>query len=134
MGGSFCVRINDCNSSFFKAGKGLKQGDPSSPVLFNFVADVFTKMLCKAASNGMIRGFLPQIIHGGVISLQYVDDTILFLENNINFARNLKWFLACFEYMSGLRINYHKTDLMTVHVNPEDARATAQVLDRKSVV
>ena len=29
--------------------------------------------------------------------------------------------------MSRLRINYHKTDLMTVHVNPEDARAAAQV-------
>ena len=76
VGGSFCVRINDFNSSFFKAGKGLKQGDPSSPILFNFVADVFTKMLCKAASNGLIRGLLPQVVPGGVISLQYADDTI----------------------------------------------------------
>ena len=62
-----------------------------------------------------------------IVSLQYADDTILFLENRLHFARNLKWFLACFEYMSGLRINYHKTDLMTIHVEPEEARACAQV-------
>ena len=58
-GGSFCVRINDHNSSYFKAGKGLKQGDPSSPILFNLVADVFSKILFKAAGLGSLRGFLP---------------------------------------------------------------------------
>ena len=125
-GGSFCVRVNDFNSAFFKARKGLKQGDPSSPILFNFVDDVFTKMLYKAAGRGLIRGLLPQVVPGGVISLQYADDTILFLENNEIFARNLKWFLSCFEGMSGMRINYHKSDLMTINVDSAQAVVFAQ--------
>jgi hypothetical protein len=79
VGASFCVRINDENGPFFKAGKGLKQGDPSSPILFNLVADVFSKMLSKAVAARLIRGLLPQVVPGGVISLQYADDTILFL-------------------------------------------------------
>ena len=42
---SFCVRINDKNDLGFVGGKGLKQGDPLSPIILNFVADVFSKML-----------------------------------------------------------------------------------------
>ena len=67
IGGAFCVRINDENSSFFRAGKGLKHGDPSSPILFNLVADVFSKMLSKAAYAGLIRGLLPQVVPGGFV-------------------------------------------------------------------
>ena len=75
---TFAVRINDTNGTYFVGGKGLKQGDPHSPLLFNLVADVFTKMLKKAASQDLISGLLPNIIPGGVVSLQYAEDTILF--------------------------------------------------------
>lgn len=40
QGGSICIRINDENSCYFKLGKGLRQGDPLSSLLFNLVADV----------------------------------------------------------------------------------------------
>lgn len=78
---SFCVRINDPNVPYFISAKGLKQGDPLSPILFKLVANVLTKMLEKASFHGLIRGLLPHVIPGGVISLQYDDDTIIFLEN-----------------------------------------------------
>jgi hypothetical protein len=74
------------------AGKGLKQGDPLSPILFNFIAEVFTKTLAKAASNNLIKGLLPQVVPGGVISLQYADDTILFLEPDMHMARIIDLF------------------------------------------
>jgi hypothetical protein len=99
IGGSSCVRINDTNGPYFRAGRGLKQGDSSSPILFNLVADVFTKMLANAASASLICGLLPQVVPGGIISLQYADDTILFLENSITMSRNLKWLLTFFEQM-----------------------------------
>jgi hypothetical protein len=38
---SFTFRINNCNGNYFVAGKGLKQGDPLSPIMFKLVVDVF---------------------------------------------------------------------------------------------
>uniref|UniRef100_A0A453BVE3 Reverse transcriptase domain-containing protein n=1 Tax=Aegilops tauschii subsp. strangulata TaxID=200361 RepID=A0A453BVE3_AEGTS len=86
--GTFQVRINDTNGPHFVGGKGLKQGDPHSPLLFNLVADVFSKMLVKAVNNGLIGGLLPHAIPGGVVSLQYVDDTILFIQESVDYAKN----------------------------------------------
>jgi hypothetical protein len=83
------------------------------------------KSLVKAASNSLIKGLLPQVVPGGVISLQYADDTILFLEPDIHMARILKWILTCFENLSGLRINYHKTDLMTINLSEACAKEFA---------
>jgi hypothetical protein len=54
-------------------------------------------MLVKGAHVGLIRGLCPSLILGGVISLQYADDTLLFLENDREVAVNFKWILTCFE-------------------------------------
>jgi hypothetical protein len=126
-GGSICVRINDENSTFFKPGKGLRQGDPLSPLLFNLVADVFTKMLMNAAKHGLISGLLPQVVDGGIISLQYADDTLLFLENNLEKASAMKWLLVCFEQMSGMKINYDKSDLLTIGMDEDSSNSFAKI-------
>jgi hypothetical protein len=34
----------------------------------------------KAAGNNLITGLMPQVVEGGIISLQYADDTMLVLE------------------------------------------------------
>jgi hypothetical protein len=53
---------------FFQTGKGLRQGDPLSPVLFNLVVDILPKMLQKASNDHLIRGLGKDLIEGGVIS------------------------------------------------------------------
>ena len=88
--GTFQVRINDTNGPHFVGKKGLKQGDPHTPLLFNLAADVFSKMLVKVVNHGLIGGLLPHAIPGGVVSLQYADDTILFIQDSVEYAKNLK--------------------------------------------
>ena len=57
------------------------------------MADIFTRMLIKAARSNLVSGLMPQVIEGDIISLQYANDTLLFLENDIEKANNLKWLL-----------------------------------------
>lgn len=43
--------------------------------------------------------------------LQYTDYTLLFMEHDLEKARNMKLLLYAFEKLSGLKINFHKSEL-----------------------
>jgi hypothetical protein len=60
--GSLCVKINDEDSKYFRTERGLRQGDPLSPLLFNLVTDVFTRMLMKVADQSLISGQLSNVL------------------------------------------------------------------------
>jgi hypothetical protein len=61
QGGYIAIRLNDRNSHYFQPGKGLRQGDHLSPFLFNLVADVFTRMMSKAASKWYLGGLMSRL-------------------------------------------------------------------------
>ena len=86
----------------------------------------------KAAKQNLISGLMLQVVDGGIISLQYADDTLLFLENNLEKANNLKWLLICFEQMSGMKINYDKSDLLTIGLEEDEANCFAKIFCCKS--
>jgi hypothetical protein len=99
-----------------------------SPVLFNLVVDVFTRRMIKAESSNLIRGLCPQLYPGGIISLQYADDTILFIENDVEVARNLKWVLTCFEQVSWMKINYEKSELVPINLDQAETELIKEVM------
>jgi hypothetical protein len=78
-------------------------------------------MLQKANKCEPIEGLGNDLIDGGVISMQYTDDTFLFMAKNEDYAKNLKWILSCFELMCGMRINYHKSELVPVNIEQKSS-------------
>jgi hypothetical protein len=89
-GGTLSVKINDKMGAYFASHKGVRQGDPLSPILFNLVADYLTRMIRKAQDNGLIVGLADNLIPKGVAVLQYADDTIICLKDGMDNARNMK--------------------------------------------
>jgi hypothetical protein len=106
-----CVKINDDLGHFFQTKKGLRQGDPLSPILFNLVGDMLAVLIERSKDQDLFSGLVPHLVDGGISILQYADDTILFVEDDVDMAKNLKLVLCAFEKLSGLKINFHKSEL-----------------------
>lgn len=111
MGGTISVKLNNLTGPYFVSRKGVRQGDPLSPILFNFVADCLTRMIHNAQRNGLVIGLANNLIPNGIAVLQYADDTILCLENNIDKARNMKLLFYLYEIMSGLKSTFSRVKL-----------------------
>ena len=47
----------------------------------------------------------------GLSILQYANDTILFIDHDLEQAKNMKLLLSVFEQLSGLKINFHKSEI-----------------------
>lgn len=118
------VLINGSPSNEFNSSRGLRQGDPLSPLLFNIVAELLNLLLGKAAQIGLIKGINlgsgPTITHQ-----QYADDTIIFIENSSHSCKGIKIVLTLFEVLSGLSINYQKSSLYTSKADQSKASAWA---------
>jgi hypothetical protein len=71
-------------------------------------------MVCKAQQNNLITGLCSDIIPRGVAILQYADDTIVCMENDVNMARNIKLLLYVFEQMADLKINFEKSEMPAI--------------------
>jgi hypothetical protein len=61
------------------------------------VGDVLTKMVAKASQQSLVEGLLGDFRPGGILTLQYADDTLLFPSSDNTHLRNLKYVLILFE-------------------------------------
>ena len=110
-GGNVNIKVNDHLGSYFQTKKGLRQGDPMSPILFNIVVDMLAILIARAKEAGLVEGVIPHLIQDGLSILQYADDTVIFMSHDVEKAVNMKLVLTTFEQLSGLKINFHKSEI-----------------------
>ena len=93
------IKVNDDVGHYFQTKKGLRQGDLLSPILFNIVTDMLAVLIERAKVNGQIEGVVPYLVDGGLSILQYADDTILFMDHDLEKAKNMRLILSVFEQL-----------------------------------
>ena len=79
----FSVLVNEAPADFFGSSRGLRQGDPLSPLLFLVMMEVFSKMMKRVEVAGLLRGFRANGRKGEevcVSHLLFANDTILFCD------------------------------------------------------
>lgn len=124
-----CINVNGERSNYFSTYRGLRQGDPLSPLLFNLVADVLGILLDKAVTKGHIKGVLDYLIPGGISHIQYADDTVIMVDGSVQSIRNLKLILYCFEWLTGLKINFHKSEVFVFGGSQQEKENMANMLN-----
>ena len=82
----FSILINWALADFFGSMRGLRQGDPLSPMLFLVMMEVLSRMLKGVEGAGLIRGFQAvgrQGVGECISHLLFANDTILFCDADV---------------------------------------------------
>ncbi|CDH53913.1 hypothetical protein RO3G_14532 [Lichtheimia corymbifera JMRC:FSU:9682] len=112
---SIRINVNGHISQPIQQLRGLRQGDPLSPILFNLALEPFLRSIIDDAN---FQGFQPW--HSGATSplppikvLAYADDVMVFLKDPMDFERLLAH-VACYQKASNARFNRQKTQAISL--------------------
>ena len=81
--GTSSILLNGVPGKKFHCKRGVRQGDPLSPLLFVLVAELLQYVVNDAFHHGFFTLPIPQPTNDFPI-IQYADDTILLLEAVVN--------------------------------------------------
>jgi len=93
--------------------RGLRQGDPLSPMLFILVMDVLCYLVKKASEEGLLEPLARRNLQNR-ISL-YADDVVIFLQPLSSDIRAILDILQLFGEASGLKTNVQKSTVVPIH-------------------
>ncbi|KAK9072611.1 hypothetical protein SSX86_009046 [Deinandra increscens subsp. villosa] len=116
--GRSSVLVNGSPSKEFQFSRGLRQGDPLSPFLFIIVMEAFHMLLEKAKSLEIIKGVKLPNNGPSLTHLFFADDALLLSHADENSVQNLTSVVKWFNLASGLTINFHKSKLFGIGMDP----------------
>lgn len=122
------VLVNGSPTDEFGLGRGLRQGDSLSSLLFIIVAEGLSVMMSHAVDRGLFSGYK---LGGGALEithLQYVDDTLLMGEATWDNIWAIKCVLQLFEAAFGLKVNFNKSQLLGFNLEGDWLDQAARVL------
>ncbi|XP_042959541.1 uncharacterized protein LOC122294687 [Carya illinoinensis] len=105
----FSIMMHGTYKGFFKAKRGLRQGDPISPILFIIMEEVFSRLLKRKALEKRILTFSQPSGTPPISHLLFADDIMVFA----NASRGSIWCLMevvkTYELWSGQKVNLEKS-------------------------
>ena len=104
-----CIQNNGWSSDFFQLGRGVRQGCPLSPYLFILCVEILANAI---RNNDEIKGIC--ILDSECKVSQYADDTTLILDGADNSVKHSLNLLDSFAELSGLKVNYEKTEALWI--------------------
>ena len=113
----FSILVNGSPAGFFGSPRGLRQGDPLSPLLFLLIMEVLSRILKKTEEGCFIQGFHVGPVNSigiRVSHLLFANDTILFCDASREQILSIRLVLACFQTFTGLKVNVGKSEIVPI--------------------
>ena len=124
--GTSYVLLNGVSGKTIHCRRGVRQGDPLSPLLFVITADLLQSVLNYEKSMGHLQ--LPISLNhtNDFPVVQYADDTLIFMEADPVQLTHLKAILQSFSSSTCLSVNYSKSMLVPINLDPDRTQFLAQ--------
>jgi hypothetical protein len=113
------VLLNGVPGSVFKCKRGVRRGDPLSPLLFVLAADTLQTLVNHALLTGHLHRPISLNCSPDYPIVQYDDDTLVIMPADVLQLVHLKELLHAFGAATGLKVNYEKSNLIPINI-PED--------------
>ncbi|KAL6565077.1 hypothetical protein OROMI_016527 [Orobanche minor] len=116
----FSILVNGQSAGFFKSDRGIRQGDPLSPLIFAIAADYFSRSIDKMFDRNPTM-FYKIKKNVKITHLAYADDILIFLnatKKNLHLLNNC---LTHYENVSGQKVNNFKSNFIMYKPTPQVA-------------
>jgi hypothetical protein len=126
--GTSSVLLNGVPGKKFHCKRGVRQGDPLSPLLYVGTADLLQSMINNQFRIGNFSAPIPIPNHDFPV-IQYADDTIVIMEACPVQVTLLKNLINEFAEATGLRVNFQKSNMIPINCSEEVAANLASILE-----
>jgi len=111
---SISILVNGSLTSEFIPQRGLRQGGPLAPFLFNIVVEGLNGLVREAMDKNLFQSFSVGRNEVKVSILQYANDTLFLGKASMENVKVINVILRSFELASGLKINFSKSRFGTI--------------------
>jgi hypothetical protein len=128
------IAINGKSHGYFTCSRGVRQGDPLSPLLFCLAEDVLSRSISKLVTQGklnQIKGSRNFMVPSHSL---YADDILVFCKGNLSGIKALKSLFDQYAQESGQVINSSKSTILSSSITSGRLDLIVQVLNFKLVL
>ena len=125
------ILLNGVPGKQFKCKRGVRQGDPLSPLLFVLAAELLQCIMNRGLQNGIFTLPIEADPSNKFPIIQYADDTILVMRASQRELFCLKGILQSFAKSTGLKVNYNKSNMIPLNLSEDQAQNLASTFGCK---
>lgn len=103
------VSVNGQSRGYFTCSRGVRQGDPLSPLLFCLAEDVLSRGLAMLVDQKQIKLIAAPRSLSPPSHVLFADDVMVFLQGDVSYLRALMSFMKEYAQNSGQEVNKEKS-------------------------